>query len=112
MTTLVSLLVAPDNVSRCWTSYRPRLAPATGARDGRRGRYAARVSGAAGSLSAVKRMFDVAGALTGLLLLLPVFIAIAVAIKATSLGPVFFRQYRYGYRNRLFRIYKFRTMHA
>jgi lipopolysaccharide/colanic/teichoic acid biosynthesis glycosyltransferase len=114
MTTLVSLPVAQDNVSRFWTWYRPKLASATanGGRYRRRGRYAARVSGAAGSLSTVKRTFDVAGAVTGLLLLLPVFIAIAVAIKVTSPGPVFFRQYRYGYRNRLFRIYKFRTMHA
>jgi lipopolysaccharide/colanic/teichoic acid biosynthesis glycosyltransferase len=40
----------------------------------------------------------------------PLFLAIVIAIKATSKGPVFFRQYRYGYRNRLFKIYKFRSM--
>jgi lipopolysaccharide/colanic/teichoic acid biosynthesis glycosyltransferase len=68
------------------------------------------VSGA--SVSANKRLFDFAGALAGLLFLLPAFIVIAVAIKATSRGPIFFRQYRYGYRNRLFRIYKFRTMYT
>jgi polysaccharide biosynthesis protein PslA len=114
MTTLVSLPGASDNVSRIWKSYRPRLAyPSTDAdRYARRGRYAPRVSGAAASPSAYKRMFDATGALAGLLFLLPVFIAIAIAIKVTSSGPVFFRQYRYGYRNRLFRIYKFRTMHA
>jgi lipopolysaccharide/colanic/teichoic acid biosynthesis glycosyltransferase len=57
-------------------------------------------------------MLDIAGAFSGLLVLLPVLIAIAIAIKATSRGPVFFRQYRYGYRNRIFRIYKFRTMYT
>ena len=40
----------------------------------------------------------------------PLLIAIAIAIKATSPGPVLFFQYRYGYRNRRFKIYKFRTM--
>lgn len=114
MTTLVSLPGAQDNVSRFWTSYRPRLAySATDAdRYARSGRYAPRVSGAAASPSAYKRMFDVTGALAGLLFLLPIFIAVAIAIKVTSAGPVFFRQYRYGYRNRLFRIYKFRTMYT
>jgi undecaprenyl-phosphate glucose phosphotransferase len=40
------------------------------------------------------------------------FILIAVAIKLDSLGPVFFRQPRVGYRNRRFLIWKFRTMQA
>ena len=110
MTTLVSLPGSQDNVASFWKSYRPKLA-ASGGRTSRRGRYAPRVSGAGPSLSLTKRVFDVTGALTGLLLLLPIFVAIAIAIKATSRGPVFFRQYRYGYRNRLFKIYKFRTMH-
>jgi polysaccharide biosynthesis protein PslA len=57
-----------------------------------------------------KRLVDVVGAFAGLLLALPLLIAIGVAIKATSPGPVFFRQKRYGYHNRRFRIYKFRTM--
>ncbi len=114
MTTLVSLPSARGNVSRIWKSQRPRLAyTATEADSYRRsGRYAPRVSGAAASPSAYKRMFDLAAASAGLLFLLPVFVAIAVAIKVTSSGPVFFRQYRYGYRNRLFRIYKFRTMYT
>jgi len=46
----------------------------------------------------------------GLLLLSPLLLAIAVAIKLDSPGPVFFRQRRYGQNNRIFRIYKFRTM--
>lgn len=114
MTTLVSLPGARDNVSRFWKSYRPRLAySATNAdRYTRSGRYAPRVSGAGSPPSPRKRIFDLTGALAGLLFLLPILIAIAIAIKLTSPGPVFFRQYRYGYRNRLFRIYKFRTMYS
>jgi polysaccharide biosynthesis protein PslA len=113
MTTLVSLPGAQDNVSRFWKSYRPRLAYQVTEADryAYSSRYAPRVSGVAASSSAYKRMFDVTGAFAGLLFLLPILIAIAVAIKVTSPGPVFFRQYRYGYRNRLFRIYKFRTMY-
>ena len=78
----------------------------------RRGRYAPRVSGSASTFSIFKRMFDFTAAASGLLFLLPLFIGIAIAIKATSRGPVFFRQYRYGYRNRIFIIYKFRTMYV
>lgn len=59
-----------------------------------------------------KRFVDVVGAGVGLLCGSPLFITIAIVIKATSPGPVFFRQKRYGYHNCRFRIYKFRTMHA
>jgi polysaccharide biosynthesis protein PslA len=58
----------------------------------------------------VKRAIDIIGASVGLLLFAPLLIGIAIAIKATSPGPVFFRQKRYGYHNRRFWIYKFRTM--
>ena len=53
---------------------------------------------------------DILGSATGLVLLSPLFLAIAVAIKLTSRGPVFFNQRRYGFNRRLFRMYKFRTM--
>ncbi len=59
-----------------------------------------------------KRAIDIVGASFGLLLFAPLLIGIAIAIKATSPGPVFFRQKRYGYRNRRFWIFKFRTMYA
>ena len=59
-----------------------------------------------------KRIFDATAASLALLFFAPLFIAIAIAIKTTSRGPVFFQQYRYGYRNRLFKIYKFRSMHV
>jgi lipopolysaccharide/colanic/teichoic acid biosynthesis glycosyltransferase len=58
----------------------------------------------------VKRVADVAGALTGLLLLMPILAMIALAIRWDSPGPVFFRQVRRGYRGRAFRMLKFRTM--
>lgn len=61
-------------------------------------------------LLAAKRTVDVIGASVGLVVLAPLLIGIAIAIKATSPGPVFFRQKRYGYHNRRFWIYKFRTM--
>jgi putative colanic acid biosysnthesis UDP-glucose lipid carrier transferase len=44
------------------------------------------------------------------LLLLPVMMLIAIAIKLESKGPVVFRQERFGFVNKIFRIYKFRTM--
>ena len=59
---------------------------------------------------AVKRGFDFAGAMIGLILLSPVFMLVALGIKATSEGPVFFVQERYGYRRRLFSMFKFRSM--
>jgi lipopolysaccharide/colanic/teichoic acid biosynthesis glycosyltransferase len=57
-----------------------------------------------------KRLFDIMAASAALLFLAPLLVGVAVAIKATSPGPIFFRQRRYGFRSRLFRIYKFRTM--
>jgi hypothetical protein len=58
----------------------------------------------------VKRFVDIFGALVGLCLLAPLFVLIAIAIKATSEGPVFFAQDRFGHRRRLFRMFKFRSM--
>jgi exopolysaccharide biosynthesis polyprenyl glycosylphosphotransferase len=58
----------------------------------------------------LKRSFDVIGATVGLVLLSPVFLVTALAIKVDSRGPVFFRQVRMGEDERTFRIFKFRTM--
>jgi lipopolysaccharide/colanic/teichoic acid biosynthesis glycosyltransferase len=57
-----------------------------------------------------KRVFDMVCASAGLILLMPLFIAIAIAIVLDSPGPVFFRQERVGKDGKLFRIFKFRTM--
>jgi len=61
----------------------------------------------------LKRLFDMAASGLGLLFLIPlVFFPVAMAIKLTSRGPVFFRQERVGMCNRCFKIFKFRTMIA
>ena len=63
----------------------------------------------AGSYAA-KRVLDVVGSLLGMILLSPVYLAIAAAVKLTSRGPVFFSQVRVGRYGRHFRFYKFRSM--
>ena len=62
------------------------------------------------SASIKKRLFDIVVASAALLFFAPLLIVVAIAIKITSPGPVLFHQYRYGYRNRSFKIYKFRSM--
>jgi exopolysaccharide biosynthesis polyprenyl glycosylphosphotransferase len=57
-----------------------------------------------------KRAMDILGAMAGLIVAAPVMAAIAVAIKLTSPGDIFFRQERCGYRRRRFRMIKFRSM--
>jgi lipopolysaccharide/colanic/teichoic acid biosynthesis glycosyltransferase len=57
-----------------------------------------------------KRAFDLLGAGFGLIVLSPLFMMIAVLVKATSRGPVFFRQIRVGQFEKPFRIFKFRSM--
>jgi lipopolysaccharide/colanic/teichoic acid biosynthesis glycosyltransferase len=57
-----------------------------------------------------KRVMDIPGALAVLVLAAPLMGAIALAIKLTSRGPVFFTQRRAGAGGRPFRLYKFRTM--
>jgi exopolysaccharide biosynthesis polyprenyl glycosylphosphotransferase len=61
------------------------------------------------SSALLKRLLDVMLAVPALLLLSPVFLAVALAIKLDSRGPVFFRQTRMGH-DGTFRIWKFRTM--
>ncbi|MEJ7759202.1 MAG: exopolysaccharide biosynthesis polyprenyl glycosylphosphotransferase [Gemmatimonadaceae bacterium] len=58
----------------------------------------------------LKRIVDTFGAALGLLLLSPVFVIIAAAVKLDSPGPVFFAQDRAGLGGRRFRMLKFRTM--
>jgi O-antigen biosynthesis protein WbqP len=58
----------------------------------------------------VKRLFDLVCSVVGLMLLLPLFIAISFIIKVTDPGPIFFSQRRMGANNIEFIILKFRTM--
>ncbi len=60
--------------------------------------------------NATKRIIDVAAATSGLVLLAPVFLIVALLIKSTSRGSVLFRHQRVGRHFRLFDILKFRTM--
>lgn len=59
-----------------------------------------------------KRAMDLAGALTALLILSPLMLAVAAAIKFESSGPVMFRQRRHGFNNEPIEVLKFRTMHV
>jgi len=62
------------------------------------------------TLSKTKRFFGATTALLLLLLFSPLFVLLAVLIKTTSKGPVFFIQQRTGFCGRRFGMYKFRTM--
>lgn len=57
-----------------------------------------------------KRAIDISGALVGLVLLSPIFLITAIAIKLDSPGPVIFRQARRGFNGTSFSILKFRSM--
>jgi exopolysaccharide biosynthesis polyprenyl glycosylphosphotransferase len=61
--------------------------------------------------SFVKRLVDVALAGLGLIAALPLWLAIAIAIKVDSAGPAIFVQERVGHHGRRFRFYKFRSMY-
>jgi len=60
----------------------------------------------------LKRAVDLTLAATALVMLAPLFAAVAVLIKLDSPGPVFFRQRRYGFNQQAFGVYKFRSMKA
>jgi exopolysaccharide biosynthesis polyprenyl glycosylphosphotransferase len=57
-----------------------------------------------------KWIFDKVVALSALILLAPIMVVAAIAIKLESKGPVFFMQNRHGFNNELIKIYKFRSM--
>jgi exopolysaccharide biosynthesis polyprenyl glycosylphosphotransferase len=60
----------------------------------------------------VKRIFDLLAAVLGMIVLSPLFIAIAALVKVSSTGPVLFRQERIGRHGKSFTLLKFRTMHC
>lgn len=57
-----------------------------------------------------KRLFDLCSSLVLLLVISPFFLALWIAVKITSKGPAFFVSDRIGRHNRIFKMYKFRTM--
>jgi exopolysaccharide biosynthesis polyprenyl glycosylphosphotransferase len=60
----------------------------------------------------VKRAIDIVGAAMGLVVLAPVMLIVAIAIKLTSAGPIIYAQNRCGHNKRPLRMYKFRSMFA
>lgn len=62
------------------------------------------------SKSVLKRVFDIVVSLVLLILAIPVFLLIALAIRLESKGPIFYNSKRAGRGFRIFRFYKFRTM--
>jgi exopolysaccharide biosynthesis polyprenyl glycosylphosphotransferase len=57
-----------------------------------------------------KRLLDFFGALVGIIILAPLFIAVAIAIKISSPGSIFFAQERVGLNGKVFQMWKFRSM--
>ncbi|MHA6691265.1 exopolysaccharide biosynthesis polyprenyl glycosylphosphotransferase [Devosia sp. A449] len=60
----------------------------------------------------IKRVFDLCVAIVGLVLLAPIFLLTAMAIRLESAGPVFFKQARRGFNGETFYIWKFRSMNV
>jgi sugar transferase (PEP-CTERM system associated) len=61
-------------------------------------------------LTVSKRLIDIVAAAIGLVVGMPIMVLIAVAIRLTSQGPVFYHQRRVGQRGRIFIVHKFRSM--
>jgi exopolysaccharide production protein ExoY len=59
----------------------------------------------------VKRSFDILFSIIALILLLPAFLVITVLVKLSSTGPVFYCSLRIGRKGKLFKFWKFRSMH-
>lgn len=59
---------------------------------------------------ALKRLVDIFGALVAIILFSPIMLLAAIGVKATSKGPLIFKQERVGLHNKPFKMYKFRSM--
>ncbi len=62
--------------------------------------------------SVAKRIFDITFSLLGIVLLSPIMLAAAIAIKLDSKGPIIFRQKRHGFNNEVINVWKFRSMYV
>jgi exopolysaccharide biosynthesis polyprenyl glycosylphosphotransferase len=58
----------------------------------------------------VKRILDIIGSITAMILFAPLMLTLAIVIRCSSRGPVIFSQKRFGHNKRTFQMYKFRTM--
>ncbi|KGX86368.1 sugar transferase [Pontibacillus litoralis] len=63
-------------------------------------------------LKLVKRIIDIIGSIMSIILVLPLLIVTAIAVKIESKGPVLYKQERVGLNNELFTIFKFRSMYV
>lgn len=62
--------------------------------------------------SVAKRSFDIVFSLVAIMLLWPIMLGAALAVKFTSRGPIIFKQKRHGFNNEIVEIYKFRSMYT
>ncbi|MCR4965456.1 MAG: sugar transferase [Bacteroidales bacterium] len=62
--------------------------------------------------SVIKRGFDIVMSLIAMILLLPLYIVLAIAVKCSSPGPIFYKQERIGLHGKPFNIIKFRSMYV
>lgn len=62
--------------------------------------------------SVAKRVFDIVFSVVGIMLTWPIMLAAAIAVKATSKGPILFRQKRHGFNNEIIDVLKFRSMYT
>ncbi|MEO5889669.1 MAG: sugar transferase [Ferruginibacter sp.] len=60
----------------------------------------------------VKRLLDIIVSVTGIILLFPLMLYVALRVRLSSKGPIFFAQQRIGYKGKPFSIHKFRSMYA
>ena len=97
----ISLHVFPENWDQHSSPGNPALYPDLKHRESQR----------QGALT-IKRLIDIVGSLTAVLLFSPLFLLAAVLVKLTSKGPVFFKQERVGQFGRSFTFVKFRSMYA
>jgi lipopolysaccharide/colanic/teichoic acid biosynthesis glycosyltransferase len=107
--------IGSEELSRIYLQIRVYPQPSGSKGDGEREDLIYRDLSAGGASNrgdqTLKRVLDVFGSATALILLSPVFLMIALLIKLTSKGPVFFCQKRVGRYGRLFDFFKFRSMY-
>lgn len=60
----------------------------------------------------IKRLFDITVSLIAMIILIPIYIIVAIIVKTTSKGPIFYKQERIGKNGKPFYMYKFRSMYA
>ncbi|MFH1611875.1 MAG: sugar transferase [bacterium] len=60
----------------------------------------------------IKRLIDIIGAIFAIIIFMPIMMVIAFAVKWESFGPIIYKDYRYGYKQKKFVFYKFRSMRS